>query len=119
VLRAVKVWPVKAKARGKVGVTANLDSSCARRLCNTAGRDEETGLALGFLGGGVLREAPQYSGKLGLAFRFKSIHRFGIAVAFSNGYLSATPPCSARNNEFMIRATLAETGAQFFFITRE
>ena len=43
VLRAVKVWPVKAKARGKVGVTANLDSSCARRLCNTAGRDEETG----------------------------------------------------------------------------
>src|SRR5262249_46242331 len=32
------------RARGKVGATANLDSSCARRLCNTAGRDEETGL---------------------------------------------------------------------------
>src|SRR5258707_1179440 len=43
VLRAVKVWPGKGKARGKVGATANLDSSCARRLCNTAGRGEETG----------------------------------------------------------------------------
>jgi Thermostable hemolysin len=27
----------------KVGATANLDTSCARRLCNTAGRGEETG----------------------------------------------------------------------------
>ena len=43
VLGAVKVWPGKGRARGKVGATANLDSSCARRLCNTAGRDEETG----------------------------------------------------------------------------
>jgi len=43
VLRAVKVWPGKGRARGKVGATANLDSSCARRLCNTAGRGEETG----------------------------------------------------------------------------
>ena len=43
VLEAVKVWPGKAGARRKVGATANLDSSCARRLCNTAGRGEETG----------------------------------------------------------------------------
>jgi hypothetical protein len=43
VLEAVKVWPSKGRARGKVGATANLDSSCARRLCNTAGRGEETG----------------------------------------------------------------------------
>jgi hypothetical protein len=43
VLGAVKVWPGKHRARGKVGATANLDSSCARRLCNSAGRDEETG----------------------------------------------------------------------------
>src|SRR5262249_1056932 len=43
VLGAVKVWPGKRGARGKVGATANLDSSCARRLCNTAGRDGETG----------------------------------------------------------------------------
>ena len=43
VLGAVKVWPGKRRARGKVGATANLDSSCARRLCNTAGRDKETG----------------------------------------------------------------------------
>ena len=43
VLRAVKVWPGKGRGRGKVGATANLDSSCARRLCNTAGRGEETG----------------------------------------------------------------------------
>ena len=42
VLRAVKVWPGKGRAPGKVGATANLDSSCARRLCNTAGRGEET-----------------------------------------------------------------------------
>jgi hypothetical protein len=42
VLGAVKVWPGKDRARGKVGATANLDSSCARRLCNTAGRGEET-----------------------------------------------------------------------------
>ncbi len=42
-LEAVKVWPSKGRARGKVGATANLDSSCARRLCNTAGRGEETG----------------------------------------------------------------------------
>ena len=31
------------RARGKIGATANLDSSCARRPCDTAGRDEETG----------------------------------------------------------------------------
>ena len=43
VLRAVKVWPGKGRVCGKVGATANLDSSCARRLCNTAGRGEETG----------------------------------------------------------------------------
>ncbi len=43
VLEAVKVWPGKAGVRRKVGATANLDSSCARRLCNTAGRGEETG----------------------------------------------------------------------------
>jgi hypothetical protein len=42
VLGAVKVWPGKAGVRRKVGATANLDSSCARRLCNTAGRGEET-----------------------------------------------------------------------------
>src|SRR5204863_2923220 len=30
-------------ACGTIGATANLDSSCARRLCDTAGRDEETG----------------------------------------------------------------------------
>src|SRR5271167_1874263 len=44
VLEAVKVWPGKAGVRRKVGATANLDSSCARWLCNTAGRSEETGL---------------------------------------------------------------------------
>ena len=43
VLGAVKVWPGKRRAPGKAGATANLDSSCARRLCNTAGRGEETG----------------------------------------------------------------------------
>ena len=43
VLGAVKVWPGEGGARRKVGATANLDSSCARRLCNIAGRDEETG----------------------------------------------------------------------------
>ena len=43
VLEAVKLWPGKAGVRRKVGATANLDSSCARRLCNTAGRGEETG----------------------------------------------------------------------------
>jgi hypothetical protein len=31
VLEAVKVWPGKGGACCKVGVTANLDSSCARR----------------------------------------------------------------------------------------
>ena len=45
VLEAVKVWPGKTRVCRKVAVTANLDSSCARRLCNTAGRDEETGLS--------------------------------------------------------------------------
>jgi hypothetical protein len=44
VLGAVKVWPGKRGVRRKVGATANLDSSCARRLCNTAARGEETGL---------------------------------------------------------------------------
>ena len=46
VLRAVKVWPGKGGAYGNVGATANLDSSCARRLCNTAGRGEETGFQI-------------------------------------------------------------------------
>ena len=43
VLGTVKVWPSVSGACRKVGATANLDSSCARRLCNTAGRGEETG----------------------------------------------------------------------------
>jgi hypothetical protein len=43
VLRAVKVWPSKGGACRKVGATANLDSSCARRPERSAGRDEETG----------------------------------------------------------------------------
>jgi hypothetical protein len=42
VLEAVKVWPGKGGVCSKVGATANLDSSCARRLHNTAGRGEET-----------------------------------------------------------------------------
>ena len=41
---AVKVWPAKRRARGKVGATANLDSSCARRLCNTGGSGRRNGL---------------------------------------------------------------------------
>jgi hypothetical protein len=44
VLEAVKVWPGKGGVRRKVGASANLDSSCARRLCNIAGRGEETEL---------------------------------------------------------------------------
>src|SRR5271155_1346583 len=43
VLEAVKVWPGKGGVRRKVGATANLDSSCARRLCKTTGWGEETG----------------------------------------------------------------------------
>ena len=43
VLEAVKVWPGKVGVCRKIGATANLDSSCARWLCNTAGRGEETG----------------------------------------------------------------------------
>jgi hypothetical protein len=46
VLEAVKVWPGKGGVRRKVGASANLDSSCARRLCNTAGRGEETGFQI-------------------------------------------------------------------------
>jgi transposase len=34
-------WQVRCTPQG--WATANLDSSCARRLCNTAGRGEETG----------------------------------------------------------------------------
>ena len=44
VLGAVKVWPRKAGACGKVGATANLDGSCARRREQKARRDEETAL---------------------------------------------------------------------------
>jgi hypothetical protein len=44
VLEAVKVWPGKGGVRRKVEAAANLDSSCERRLCNIAGRGEETGL---------------------------------------------------------------------------
>ena len=44
VLEAVKVWPGKGGVRRKVGASANLDSSCARWLCDTAGRGEETEL---------------------------------------------------------------------------
>ena len=43
VLEAVKVWPGKDGACCKVGATANLDSSCARRPGAAAGRDGETG----------------------------------------------------------------------------
>src|SRR5215472_13972359 len=43
VLEAVKVLPRKDEPCRKVGVPANLDSSCARRPRVAAGRDEETG----------------------------------------------------------------------------
>src|SRR4029077_12896100 len=46
VLEAVKVWPGKGGACRKVGATANLDSSCARRRKQSAGRDEETGFQI-------------------------------------------------------------------------
>jgi hypothetical protein len=46
VLEAVKVWPGKLGVCRKVGVTANLDSFCARRRQRTAGRDEETGFEI-------------------------------------------------------------------------
>src|ERR1700730_241247 len=46
VLEAVKVWPGKPGACRKVGATANLDSSCARRRQRAAGRDEETGFEI-------------------------------------------------------------------------
>jgi hypothetical protein len=42
VLEAAKVWPGKGRACRKVGATANLDSSRARRRVQRAGRDEET-----------------------------------------------------------------------------
>ena len=42
-LGAVKVWSGKAGECREIEATANLDSSCARRLCAVAGRDEETG----------------------------------------------------------------------------
>src|ERR1700738_2264267 len=45
-LEAVKVWPGKLGACRKVGATANLDSSCARRPGAAAGRDEETGFQI-------------------------------------------------------------------------
>ena len=46
VLEAFKVWPGKGRACCKVGATANLDSSCARRRERSAGRDEETGFQI-------------------------------------------------------------------------
>src|SRR6266567_3703027 len=46
VLEAVKVWPGKAGSCRKVGATANLDRSCARRRERSAGRDEETGFQI-------------------------------------------------------------------------
>src|SRR5215510_953244 len=46
VLEAVKVWPRQGEACRKVGATANLDSSCARRPGAAAGRDEETGFQI-------------------------------------------------------------------------
>src|ERR1022692_688018 len=46
VLEAVKVWPGNGGACRKVGATANLDSSCARRRKQSAGRDEETGFQI-------------------------------------------------------------------------
>jgi hypothetical protein len=44
VLGAVKVWPGQGGACAKVGATANLDGSCARRRERRAHRDEETAL---------------------------------------------------------------------------
>ena len=46
VLEAVKVWPGQGEACRKLGATANLDSSCARRPGAAAGRNEETGFQI-------------------------------------------------------------------------
>src|SRR5258708_26931531 len=43
VLRALKVWPGKGRARGNVGATPNLDSSCPPPLAKTAGLGDATG----------------------------------------------------------------------------
>ena len=46
VLGAVKVWPGKRRARGKVSATANLDSSCARptlQYCGSGRRNRLSG----------------------------------------------------------------------------
>src|SRR5436309_14685984 len=42
-LGAFKVWPGGGGACGKIGATANLDGSCARRRPIHVGRGEETG----------------------------------------------------------------------------
>ena len=41
-----RLWPGQGEACRKVGATANLDSSCARRPGAAAGRDEETGFQI-------------------------------------------------------------------------
>ena len=46
VLEAVKVWPGKGGVRRKVGATANLDSSCARRLERSAESGRRNGLQI-------------------------------------------------------------------------
>jgi hypothetical protein len=46
VLGAVKVWPGNGGACRKIGTTANLDGSCARRREQGADRDEETGFQI-------------------------------------------------------------------------
>jgi hypothetical protein len=44
VLGAFKVWPGEVRGRGKLVATANLDSSCARRLLHYCGSGRRNGL---------------------------------------------------------------------------
>ena len=57
-LEAVKVWPGKGGACRKVGTTANLDSSCARRRERSHGRDEETDFQIEQRNGRRKKDAP-------------------------------------------------------------
>ena len=123
VLEAVKVWASKGGVCRKVGATANLDSSCARWLCNIAGRGEETGtpgrtkkpikkercVALKPLDKkGPIQGLLGVHSRYGLHTRAVTVYRDTLSEGFSHFVTSMTAPVASRWSG--CRVGLAPTG---------
>ncbi len=96
VLEGVKVWPGKAGLCRKVGATANLDSSCARRRERSAGRDERA----------TLRRTPQAAMRRGGQLTHAPATEPGAGC---RAYSAGAAPGAGNERDQAVRGSLARS----------